>query len=389
MPTLDLKRPVPLWLFIAGLLLVSSVTAAVLTLPRLLVQPNFEIFVSPSSANIRPETLLSSPLFGDPNASETLVEVRSMNGFTGTVSLSISSPSGVQAKLEENKLLLGSDAAIFGLNVTTRMIVAATGLGNYSVTVIATGGPLEHSSVFAVRSQDLGIQINPTSLTIAQGSSAVSMISISSLNGYTGNASLSIAPLFNEPDSLYFTRGQVNASLSSSEVVILSSAPSNVRVSITVGDFARPACYNCYNFSVVITYGRFTVSQNVLVSVTVEPEPPPILLGYTFSSDTNASLVLRNKGAAAIQISSYNVTDSSGDWVSPCLRLYPRQMVVCYPSVIVDAGGTADLNVLTNPTLQCDTCALHGNPFTYQVGQSYTIAITTTRQNTFTFKVTR
>lgn len=163
---MDLKKPIPLWLFITGLLLVSSVAVGVLTLPRLLVQPNVEILVSPSSANVRPETLVTSPLFGDPNASETLVEVRSMNGFTGMVSLSLSSPSAVLAKLEENKLLLGSDAAMFGLSVTTRMIVAATSLGAYSVTVIATSGSLEHSSVFALRSQDLGIQVSPTSLTL-------------------------------------------------------------------------------------------------------------------------------------------------------------------------------------------------------------------------------
>ncbi len=88
---MNLKRPVPLWLFIVSLLLVSSVTAGLLILPRFLVQPNFAIYVSPSSAAVRPEPLPSSPNFGDANASESLIVVKSMNGFTGSVSLSVSS----------------------------------------------------------------------------------------------------------------------------------------------------------------------------------------------------------------------------------------------------------------------------------------------------------
>jgi hypothetical protein len=147
---------------------VSSITAGLLILPRFLAQPNFAIYVSPSSAAVRPEPLPSSPKFGDANASESLIVVKSMNGFTGSVSLSVSSPSGVQARLEQNTILLGSDAAMFGLNVTTRMVVAATALGNYSVTVVATGGSLSHSSILAVFSRDISTSINPTSLSIAQ-----------------------------------------------------------------------------------------------------------------------------------------------------------------------------------------------------------------------------
>ncbi len=187
-----------------------------------------------------------------------------------------------------------------------------------------------------------------------------------------------------EPDPLYSTRGQVNASLSAPSVLLSPGSSSNVLVRITAGDFARPASYN---FSIVTVFGRFTLNQLISVSVTLAPELPPILVGYSFNSNTNATLVLRNLGAAAVQISSYSVTDLAGDNIGACLRLYPRQMVVCYASVIIDAGGTSKLNVLTNP--QCDTCTLHGNPFSYQTGQSYTITITTTRQNTFTLGITR
>lgn len=382
---MDLKRPVPVWLFITGLIFVSSVTAGVLVLPRFLVpRADFAVYVSPSSATVRPDPSLNSPLFGGANASESLVEVKSLNGFKGSVSLSVTSPSGVQARLEENTILLGSDAAMFGLNVTTRMVVATTTLGNYSVTVVATSGSLSHSSILAVASQDIGIRINPTSISIAQGSSTVSTIAISSLNGFTGNLSLTATPLFIEPDPLYYARGQVNASLSTPGVLISPSSSSNVLVRITAGDFARPTSYN---FSIATVSGRFTLNQRISVSVTLAPELPPILVRYSFNSNTNATLVLRNQGPAAIQISSYNVTDSAGNSVNACLRLYPRQMVLCYASVIIDAGGTSALNVITNP--QCDRCNLHGSPFSFQMGQSYTVTVTTTRQNTFTFRITR
>ncbi|OLD04689.1 MAG: hypothetical protein AUJ07_03410 [Crenarchaeota archaeon 13_1_40CM_3_53_5] len=380
-----LRTPVPLWLFITGLLIISAVSAGFSILPRFLApKPDFAIYVSPSSAIVRPEPSLNSLSFSDLNASGALVNVKSLNGFAGVVSLSVYSPSGVQGKLEESTILLGSDAALFSLNATTIVRVAATTLGNYSVTLLATSGSLSHSATLGVASQDLKVQINPTSLSIVQGSSTTSMIAVSRLNGFTGNLSLTARPLFTEPSPQYYPREEVNASLSTTSLLISSSSSSSVALEIKAGDFARPGNYN---FSIVAISGKFSTNQRVSVSVTLSPELAPVPMGYSFNSGTNATVVLRNQGPAAIQISSYTVTDSAGDTSFACLVPFEGALLLCYGLVIVDSGSTGTINVLTNPV--CDGCGVHGNPFSYMTGQSYTVTLTTTRQNTFSLTITR
>src|SRR5438034_10271682 len=86
--TLNLRRPVPLWLFMGGLLVAGAVASVAFYLPKLLSPADFQLSLDPASLYVRPEPVSTSSSFEDANSSGSLVTVKSLNGFSGTVSIS-------------------------------------------------------------------------------------------------------------------------------------------------------------------------------------------------------------------------------------------------------------------------------------------------------------
>ena len=382
--TLNLRRPVPLWLFIVSLLVVAAISSVAFYLPKLLSPPDFQLSLDPASLYVRPEPVSTSSSFEDANSSGSLVTVKSLNGFSGAVSISATFPNGVRGNAATSTVLLGSDAALFGLNATTTIRVGATSLGDYSVTVVAASGSLVRSASITVHSQDVSVQVGQTTLRPLQGSSVESQITYSSLNQFAGNLTLTETPHMIYPNGPcpYFGRCFINSTLSTSSVILNGRSTSSVILTIAVGDFV-PA--GNYTFTTITAYGGWTWQEQVRVGVAVAPEPSLTLDGYSYSSDTNATLILRNGGPAAIEITSYTVTDSAGDRVTGCFG-FPIPMG-CYLASFIGQNDGGAINVLTAPL--CGYCSLSGSSFTYQPGQTYTIVLTTSRQNSFTHSITR
>ena len=101
---------------------------------------------------------------------------------------------------------------------------------------------------------------------------------------------------------------------------------------------------------------------------------------YSFgagSATNNVTLYLRNFGSCNVTLRSYYVKDASGNqyaltsWSGPTIT--PNNVV---PTTIL-IGST------------CPSCTLVGTPFSFQSGYSYTIVIVTSRNNQFTFTVTK
>lgn len=379
---MDLKRPVPLWLFITGLLIVGAVSAGAYYLPRLLTNtPDFQLSLNPAAVTVRPEPTLTTSSYYDANASQSSVTVKSLNGFTGSVSFSATYASGISGSLAASYIVLGSDAGLFGLNTSTTMRLAATSLGDYRISVLATSGSRSHIASLVVHSRDLGVLVSQT--TLAQGSSIESQIAFSSLNGFGGNLTLDESPHQIYSNGFpYNGRWFVNATLAASNLIVVPGTISTIAVTITAGDFSPE---RSYNFTTVATYGAWTWRVQVSAAVTLAPEPSLTLLGYSYGSSTNATLVLRNGGPAAIEITAYNVTDSAGDSVTACLE-FPTP-VGCYSAVIIGPSSTGTVNAYT--IAYCGFCTMRGNPFSYMAGQTYKIVITTSRQHLFVYSISQ
>ena len=386
---MNLKAHVPLWLFLTGLLVVASISAGVVILPRLLSPaPDFAISLNPSRITVRPQPSSSTYNdFHDENTSGSVLTVKSMHGFTGQVSLSTTNSSNIAVTLDLTKILLGTDAAMFGLDINRTMRVTASNLGNYTVTIVADSGTISHTVILTVTSQDVKIQASQASFSTAQGSTVSSTISFTSQNQFKGNLTLSkslsiLSPASPKPP---YNNGEwyVNGTLNASSIDITPAATSSVTVNVRVGDLVYPGTYT-FTFAAYYQQWRW----NILISANVAyaSEPAPTIVSYTIISSTNATLLLRNNAPVAMLLTGYRLTDAAGDLARACLVEPGGQTnYICVPTPIIDAGITETVNVLTNP--QCGNCATFGNPITYQTGQSYTVTITTSRQNTFTYTI--
>jgi len=151
-------------------------------LPPASATPDFSLSASPSSLTITQGSSGSSTITVTPS-----------NGFTGSVSLSASGlPSGVTASFGTNPTT-STSAVTFTASST-----AATGTA--SVTITGTSGSLTHNTtisltVNASSTPDFSLSASPTSLTVKQGSSGNSTITVTPSGGFAGSVSLSNSTL--------------------------------------------------------------------------------------------------------------------------------------------------------------------------------------------------
>lgn len=180
-----LRRSVPVWLFIIGILATASVTTAVFVLPSLVqAKPDISLMSFPSS----PTVLAGGQ--GQVAGSSFIINVRSANNFTGVVSANIAQPPvGITARFDGNQAV-NLDAILLGHSQNVTVDFAATLVGNFTLTLDFTSGALFRSIGVPIISQGLGVTDNPSPLTVARGSSASTVATLHSQNGLTGNITI-------------------------------------------------------------------------------------------------------------------------------------------------------------------------------------------------------
>lgn len=138
--------------------------------------PDFSISATPN-----PLTTLAG------TQTSTTINVNALNGFTDTVSLSTALPSGWTANPATNTI---SASGSYQLAITPPVGTAA---GTYTVTVTGTSGSTQHKATITVQvtAPDYSLTANPKSVSVRQGSSGTSKITINPINGYTGAVTLS------------------------------------------------------------------------------------------------------------------------------------------------------------------------------------------------------
>jgi hypothetical protein len=114
----------------------------------------------------------------------------------------------------------------------------------------------------------------------------------------------------------------------------------------------------------------------------------------TSGSCYNVTMNLRNVGSASISLASYYVTDPNGNqfarlsWATdsgpnhpPAAGIAPNALGIVYVNIGTGSG--------TSPAGQCGSSCTASGTFTFSSGTAYTVKIVTTRNNQFTFTVTR
>ncbi len=151
-------------------------------LPPAQTNPDFSLTDSPSSLTVTQGT-----------SGTSTVTVHPTGGFTGSVTLSASGlPSGV--------------TATFGTNPTTSTSVvtftasSTATTGTSTVTITGTSGTLTHTTtvsltISAPAQPDFSLSASPSSVSVVQGNTATSTITVTDVGGFTGSVTLSASGL--------------------------------------------------------------------------------------------------------------------------------------------------------------------------------------------------
>ena len=98
---------------------------------------------------------------------------------------------------------------------------------------------------------------------------------------------------------------------------------------------------------------------------------------FAFPNNNNVTLTLRNAGTVAVTFSSYYVKNATG-------TTFTQSAWTSGPTIQPNAPGLANIGV------GCAGCgSFSTSSFTFVSGNSYTVTLVTSRNNQFSFTVTR
>lgn len=143
--------------------------------------PNFSLSAAPSSQSISKSS-----------SGNFTVTIFPSNGFNSSVALSVISglPAGASASFSPSSVNGGSWASTMAVNIGS-----STTSGTYTLTIQGTSGGLTRTTTVSVTvpspPADFSISASPSSLTISQGLSDNSIITITPSNGFNSSVTLS------------------------------------------------------------------------------------------------------------------------------------------------------------------------------------------------------
>ncbi|HTD18862.1 MAG TPA: hypothetical protein VK667_04955, partial [Ktedonobacteraceae bacterium] len=228
------------------------------------------------------------------SANSTLT-LSSRQGFSGTISLTTSSfSSNVQSTVNPQSVTLNS-TIVSSTSQLTITVPPSTTPGYTEVTVTATSSNLVHYVYIqiSVVGPDFSVTTDPSFLSIRQGGSAESTVTLSSIDNFSGNVTLSASLYY--PASSYLT-----AALGNSQVKVTAGGSANTTLTIQTATFTPPGSYYV---QITATSGSLTRYSQVYVSV----------IGPDFSLSASPSfLVLPQGGSAGSTISLTSIDNLNG-----------------------------------------------------------------------------
>jgi hypothetical protein len=117
--------------------------------------------------------------------------VGALNGYTGTVSFSVSGLPAGASPVFTPASITGSGSSALAIATT----IGTTPNGTYPLVISATDGVLTHSANVTLVVTDFGISATPSSQTIVQGGSASYSVALTVNSGFSGTVNFSVSGL--------------------------------------------------------------------------------------------------------------------------------------------------------------------------------------------------
>src|SRR5262245_34507021 len=202
------------------------------------------------------------------------ITVTRSGGFAGSVAFSASGlPACVTASFHPTSTNAGS-------SVLTFTVAATAATGATTVTVTGTSGTVSHSTTLTLTvtaSQDFSLSANPPSVSVTQGGTASSVVSVTPVGGFTGSVTLSATGL-------------------PSGVTATFAPPSTTGTSTLTFTAATTATVGAATVTITGVSGSLTHTVAIALTVTVVQAPDFSL------SATNATVTQGGTASSAITV---------------------------------------------------------------------------------------
>jgi hypothetical protein len=251
-------------------------------------QPGFTLALNPTSLTVQ-----------QGSNGQTTLTVTPQNGFTGTVSLSLVAG---QDQVPQGLTLSPGSVQVSGSGPVNQPLTLSAQptapTGTYRLKVRATSGSLTREADLTVAvtapppSPGFTLALNPTSLTVQQGASGQTTLTVTPQNGFTGTVSLSlVAGQDQVPQGLTLSPGSVQVS---------GSGPVNQPLTLS----AQPtAPTGTYRLKVRATSGSLTREADLTVAVTAPPPSP----GFTLAlNPTSLTVQQGSSGQTTLTVTPQN-----------------------------------------------------------------------------------
>jgi len=213
-------------------------------------------------------SISASPISISFNANSTgtfTVALASLNHFSGAVNLSTSvSNSSITASCSPTSVSLSAGGT--GSSTCSLSSLAA---GTYTVTITATSGGLSHMATATATVRDFRVSASPTSLTIPRRNSAASLITVTSVNGFSGSVKLSVSILASPnactpPSDPCIVPNPPTISLSPKSLSLSSGTSATSTLTVSTGSKTTTGSY-----TIIVTVTSGPLSHTVSISLTV------------------------------------------------------------------------------------------------------------------------
>jgi hypothetical protein len=254
---------------------------------------------APAGFTLAPSAAAVSVTQGS-SATDTIT-VTDVGGFTGNVTLAASGlPSGVTATFGTNPT---TGSSVLTLNATS---TATTGAA--TVTITGTSGSTTSSTTIALTvnpkvTSGFTLSASPTSLSLAQGSSATDTITVTDVGGFTGNVTLAASGLPSGVTAKFATNPAT-----SSSVLTLNATSTATTGPVTV--------------TITGTSGSTTASTTIALTVspTVTTTGFACHIGYTIANQWaggfGAAVTINNTGTVGISNWTLTWTFANGQTIT-------------------------------------------------------------------------